>query len=84
MAEERRLPTRAQLEYLRELISATRTDPEWCEPEKMSRGQVAHLIEKLSEDKMAAAVARKNLERTEMASWSMERKCWELEELMEG
>ncbi len=44
---ERRKPTPAQIDYARELIQETRTDPEWCDLERMNRHQVQDLIDSL-------------------------------------
>jgi len=44
---ERRKPTPAQIDFARELIQETRTDPEWCDLERMTRHQVQDLIDSL-------------------------------------
>jgi len=47
---DKRKPTAAQLEIVYELIRETKSDPEWYAPEKMTRGQVARLIDKLKDE----------------------------------
>lgn len=47
--EDRKKPTRAQLDLARWLIQETRSDPEWYEElERMTRRQVQEVIDKLS------------------------------------
>ena len=51
MERDTRPPTMAQLEIARRLINETKSDPEWYDLERMTRGQVARLIEKLQDEK---------------------------------
>ena len=47
--EDRKKPTKAQLDFLRWLIQETKTDPKWfLEMERMTRRQVQEAIDKLS------------------------------------
>ena len=50
MQRDTRPPTRCQIETVRQLIQDTGNDPEWYEVERMSRGQVARLIDKLRDE----------------------------------
>ena len=50
MERDKRKPTAAQLEIVYDLIRETKSDPEWYAPEKMTRGQVARLIDKLRDE----------------------------------
>lgn len=54
MERDKRPPTAAQIETVYELIRETRGDVEWYAPERMTRGQVARLIEKLQDEKRRA------------------------------
>ena len=54
MQRDTRPPTTAQIEVVYELIRETRGDVEWYAPERMTRGQVARLIEKLQDEKRRA------------------------------
>ena len=54
MQKDTRPPTKAQLETIYELIRETKSDVEWYAPERMTRGQVARLIEKLQDEKRRA------------------------------
>ena len=45
------LPTRMQVEIAMQLINERGNDPEWYDLDKMSRGQVARLIDKLQDEK---------------------------------
>ncbi len=47
MAEDRTKPTSAQLDYLRYLINELGHDPDWYDTSKMTRLQVANLIDEL-------------------------------------
>ena len=51
MKRDTRPPTAAQIEVVYELIRETKSDVEWYAPERMTRGQVARLIEKLQDEK---------------------------------
>lgn len=51
MKRDTRPPTAAQIEVVYELIRETKSDVEWYAPERMTRGQVARLIEKLQDGK---------------------------------
>lgn len=51
MERDTRPPTMAQIEVVYELIRETKSDVEWYAPERMTRGQVARLIEKLQDEK---------------------------------
>ena len=51
MERDTRPPTAAQIETAYELIRETKSDVEWYAPERMTRGQVARLIEKLQDEK---------------------------------
>lgn len=47
--EDRKKPTRAQLDFLRWLIQETKSDPDWFdEMEKMTRRRVQEEIDKLT------------------------------------
>ena len=47
--EDRKKPTKAQIDFLRWLIQETRTDPKWFDGmEEMTRRQVQESIDKLS------------------------------------
>lgn len=50
MQKDTRPPTAAQLEALYELIRETKSDVDWFAPEKMTRGQMARLIDKLQDE----------------------------------
>ena len=50
MQRDTRPPTRCQIETVRQLINDTGNDPEWYCVERMSRGQVARLIDKLRDE----------------------------------
>ena len=50
MQRDTRLPTRVQLETARQLIQDTGNDPEWYCMERMTRGQVARLIDRLRDE----------------------------------
>ena len=54
MERDTRPPTMAQIEVVYELIRETKSDVEWYAPERMTRGQVARLIEKLQDEKRRA------------------------------
>ena len=54
MQRDTRPPTTAQIEVVYELIRETKSDVEWYAPERMTRGQVARLIEKLQDEKRRA------------------------------
>lgn len=48
--EDRKKPTRAQIDFLRWLVQETKSDPDWFdELEKMTRRRVQEEIDKLSE-----------------------------------
>ena len=47
MERDTRPPTMAQIETIYELIRETKSDVEWYAPERMTRGQMARLIDKL-------------------------------------
>jgi hypothetical protein len=47
MERDKRPPTAAQIEVVYELIRETRGDVDWYAPERMTRGQVARLIDTL-------------------------------------
>ena len=47
MQKDTRPPTRLQIEMVYELIRETRGDVDWYAPERMTRGQVSRLIDKL-------------------------------------
>ena len=47
MQRDERPPTAAQIEVVYDLIRETKSDVEWYAPERMTRGQVARLIDKL-------------------------------------
>ena len=51
MQRDERPATAAQIDTLYELIRETKSDVEWYAPERMTRGQVARLIEKLQDEK---------------------------------
>lgn len=54
MKRDTRPPTKAQIETVYELIRETKSDVDWYAPERMTRGQVARLIEKLQDEKRRA------------------------------
>jgi len=47
MADNRTSPTRAQIDYVRDLINELKHDPDWYDITKMTRLQVANLIDDL-------------------------------------
>ena len=48
--DDRRKPTKAQLDFVRWLVQETRSDPDWFdELERMTRHQVQEIIDTLSE-----------------------------------
>ena len=55
MERDTRPPTSVQIEILYELIRETKSDEDWYAPERMTRGQVARLIEKLQDEKVRVA-----------------------------
>ena len=59
MQRDKRPPTAAQMEIVYELIRETKSDVEWYAPEKMTRGQVARLIDKLKDEKRRAEEERR-------------------------
>ena len=59
MQRDKRPPTAAQLESVYELIRETKSDVEWYAPERMTRGQVARLIDKLKDEKRKAEEERR-------------------------
>ena len=59
MKRDTRPPTAAQIEVVYELIRETKSDVEWYAPERMTRGQVARLIEKLQDGKRRADDGRR-------------------------
>ena len=59
MQKDTRPPTAAQLEIVYELISETQSDVEWYAPERMTRGQVARLIDRLQDEKRNAEQERR-------------------------
>jgi len=56
---DKRKPTAAQLEIVYDLIRETKSDVEWYAPEKMTRGQVSRLIDKLRDEKRKAEEERR-------------------------
>lgn len=50
MERDKRPPTMAQIEFVYELIRETKSDVEWYTPERMTRGQVARLIDRLRDE----------------------------------
>ena len=50
MERDTRPPTKAQIDYARQLINDTGNDPEWYCVERMTRGQVARLIDRLRDE----------------------------------
>ena len=59
MQKDTRPPTRLQIEIVYELIRETKSDVEWYAPERMTRGQVARLIDKLRDEARRAANERR-------------------------
>ena len=59
MERDKRPPTAAQLEIVYELIRETKSDPEWYAPERMTRGQMARLIDRLQDEKRNAEQERR-------------------------
>ena len=59
MQRDTRPPTRVQIETARQLIQDTGNDPEWYCVERMSRGQVARLIDKLRDELERGAEERR-------------------------
>ena len=59
MERDKRPPTRLQLEIVYELIRETQSDVEWYAPERMTRGQVARLIDRLQDEKRNAKNERR-------------------------
>ncbi len=45
--DERKKPTSAQIDYVRDLINELEHDPDWYDTSKMTRLQVANLIDDL-------------------------------------
>lgn len=45
--DERKKPTAAQIDYVRDLINELKHDPDWYDITKMTRLQVANLIDDL-------------------------------------
>lgn len=59
MQKDTRPPTRCQIEIARQLINDTGNDPEWYCVERMTRGQVARLIDKLRDELDRGAAERR-------------------------
>ncbi len=47
---ERKKPTQAQLDYANDLIQKLGYDPDWYDLEKMTRSQLARLIDELRDE----------------------------------
>jgi hypothetical protein len=56
---DKRKPTAAQLEIVYDLIRETKSDVEWYAPERMTRGQVARLIDRLQDETRNAEQERR-------------------------
>jgi len=59
MQKDTRPPTAAQLEIVYELIRETKSDVDWYAPERMTRGQVSRLIDKLKDEARKAEEERR-------------------------
>lgn len=59
MQKDTRPPTRCQIETVYELIRETKSDVDWYTPERMTRGQVARLIDKLLDELQKGAEERR-------------------------
>jgi len=62
MQKDTRPPTAAQLDTVRQLILDTQNDPEWYDVERMSRGQVARLIDRLRDELESSAEERRYIQ----------------------
>ena len=59
MQKDTRPPTKLQLEIVYELIRETKSDPDWYCVERMTRGQVARLIDRLQNEARNATNERR-------------------------
>lgn len=59
MQKDTRPPTRCQVETVYELIRETKSDVDWYAPERMTRGQVARLIDRLRDELAQGANERR-------------------------
>lgn len=59
MERDTRPPTRVQIETVYELIRETKSDVDWYAPERMTRGQVARLIDRLRDELQKGAEERR-------------------------